>query len=311
VPYEGGDWYEQTAGVLALPAERQLTAAELAQIGGSELKLESADGKASIVEAPLYVRADALVYRFDPGESANVELYASRLGEPFEGATIELVADPSQLQPEPDIPVGTPPDAVRFPGSVVTGAGGIAEVQLEASDPNVPAGPPRRGIDGQVYGVRAKLAEDPGFPADQWNFVSVLVWGGFQPDDPPTWNGSLEPIFQQYANLYPIMGDVLDLSSYADVCANRKLLLLAFELDPADPNSMPVTRDLSSAKRAAILAWLNNLGPDGKPLLGVPNAAAPAQAEAAATAERPALDLSRGGKAAAAARRLILQGEDR
>ena len=31
---------------------------------------------------------------------------------------------------------------------------------------------------------------------------------------------------------------------------------------------MPVTRDLSAAKRAAILSWLSSPGPDGKPLLG-------------------------------------------
>lgn len=31
---------------------------------------------------------------------------------------------------------------------------------------------------------------------------------------------------------------------------------------------MPVTRDLSSAKRSAILSWLGSPGPDGNPLLG-------------------------------------------
>jgi hypothetical protein len=60
------------------------------------------------------------------------------------------------------------------------------------------------------------------------------------------------------------------MASYDAVCANAKLLMLAFSLDRADPNSMPVTRDLSEAKRKAILSWLLNVGEDGKPLLGAP-----------------------------------------
>ena len=66
------------------------------------------------------------------------------------------------------------------------------------------------------------------------------------------------------------MDDFLDLADYEAVCANRELLAYAFDLDVTDPNSMPVTRDLSSGKRAAILRWLNEPGPDGKPLLGTP-----------------------------------------
>ena len=85
----------------------------------------------------------------------------------------------------------------------------------------------------------------------------------------PTWY-DLQPIFQQYANLYPVMDRLVNLASYEDIAANARLLAFAFGLPPHDPNHMPVTRDLSQGKRAAILRWLARPGPDGKPRLGQP-----------------------------------------
>src|SRR4029077_18841156 len=73
-----------------------------------------------------------------------------------------------------------------------------------------------------------------------------------------------------YANLYPIMGRLLNLASYEAVAAHASLLAFAFGLPAEDPNHMPVTRDLSPGKRAAILQWLGEPGPDGKPRLGQP-----------------------------------------
>jgi hypothetical protein len=129
---------------------------------------------------------------------------------------------------------------------------------------------------------------------------------------PPTWLGSIEPILRQYANLYPVMERFLDLGSYESVCENIRLLTLAFGLDPSDPNSMPVTRDLSAAKRAAILRWLTERGEDGKPRKGTPAQAAATVTELARPGglppgARPAAPPSQGGKAAAASRRLIAQ----
>jgi hypothetical protein len=106
----------------------------------------------------------------------------------------------------------------------------------------------------------------------------------------------------------------LDLGNYESVCAHLPLLTLAFGLNPADPNSMPVTRDLSTAKRAAILRWLTDTAADGKPRLG--------DAERAVARPAPPADISPGspapgayqmtppslgGKASAASRRLVAQ----
>lgn len=309
VDYRGDDqWYEHTAGVAEIPADRSLTAAELAAIADSSLALmlsSMVTGRA-ISEAPggVVVTPDQHVFRLDPGDTARVRLTATRYGRPYPGAVIALSDYPDMLQTQvekgwPD--VDTPLSALRYPARVETDDAGLAEVRIVASAP----GNPRGYIDGQVYGVAPALLETIGstYPFDPWCFVSVLVADAFTADDPPTWWGSLQPIFQQYANLYPVMDRFLDLADYESVCANRDLLALAFSLGPDDPNSMPVTRDLSRAKREAILAWLKTPGPDGKPLEGTRRPSPVVRREHTHESARAA-SADGGGKAAAAARRV-------
>jgi hypothetical protein len=313
VAYTDPGWYEQTAGVVELPAGRRLTDQELDTLEANPLALlltPAAGGQpaVAIAESPggLYARADQFVYRLDAGEKAEVRVFATRLGRRYAGARIIAFLDPTGLQPSSQLgqapPVATPARALEFPARVVADGHGVAILHIATGDP----GNPRGFIDGQVYGVRVALEETlppaVAYPFSPWHFVSLLVFDAFHPDDPPTWHGSLQPVFQQYANLYPVMKRFLDLGSYASVRANRKLLLLAFGLEPADPNSMPATRDLSKAKRRAILRWLAaDPPPEGTAPAAAPKPmAAPAPAPAAA----PAAKLPEGGKAAAASRRL-------
>jgi hypothetical protein len=319
IAYTGGQWYESTAGVVSLPADRRLTAAELAAVAVNPLvlALTPAGGRPApaISESPLFVRADRYVFRLNPGDEAEVRLYATRFGRPYPGARIISILDASQLQggdipfSPPSPPVATPLDAIDFPARVVADADGIAILPIYATSP----GNPRRYIDGQVYGVRPMLEEtiytpSAPYPFNPWDFVSLLVWDDFEIDDSPTWYGGLQPIFQQFANLYPVMGRFLDLGSYESVVANRRLLLLAFGLRMDDPNSMPVTRDLSAAKRKAILRWLSA---DGTPPLGTQPLAEAAKRASVAESPPPAPDATvpppGGGKAAAASRRNYLQ----
>jgi hypothetical protein len=198
-----------------------------------------------------------------------------------------------------------------FPATLApTAADGTVTLPITVSDP----GNPRGYIDGQLYGVRPALVEQaPDYPTDPWNFISLHVFDDFVPDEPITWWGCLQPVFQQYANLYPVMDEFLDLSDYESVCENQALLRLAFGLDEQNPNSMPVTRDLSRSKREAILRWLDAPGPDGKPLCGRQPATPPAPPQADAL-ERDDGGVPggqpRGGKAAAAARRRSVRQAD-
>jgi hypothetical protein len=295
--YTQATWYPSTAGVAVFPPDRPLTDDELAAVAAGPLSLTAAPSggaPTAVISEPaggLFVRADQFVFRLNPGEAASAEVYATRFGQPHQGAGVLTVPVPDQLQPDSPLepgqapPVAVPADAIRYEARVVTDEQGRALLPLRARDP----GRPRGYIDGQVYALCPVLEEtvvlpgDP-YPFNQWNFVSVLVWSGFAAADPPTWYGDIEPVLRQYANLYPVMRDFLDLGDYDSVRAHAGLLAFAFGLDIGDPNSMPVSRDLSAAKRAAILHWLTKPGDDGKPLLGDP----PPPAAPAVAAGQPA-----------------------
>lgn len=317
ISYTEKGWYERTAGIAELPADRRLTTEELTAIATNPLALllpgPGNRPTPAISEAPggLDVRADQFVFRLNPGDQVEVRLFATRFGQPYVGAQILLNPDPSGLQGGPTDPA-IPVDAIDFPPRVVAGADGVATVAIRGHDPRNP----RRYVDGQVYGVRPVLEEvvasGANYPFNPWNFISLLLFDDFHADEPPTWWGSLQPIFQQYANLYPVMDRFLNLADYESVCTNRQLLLLAFGLEPEHPNAMPVTRDLSAAKRQAILRWLKETDQDGKPLLGTPPPARVAVAAESAVAPSPSiqdahLEHPQGGKAAAASRRLALR----
>jgi hypothetical protein len=280
------------------------------------------------------VRADRYVFRASPGDTVTMQAYATVYGAPVaQGTVISFAADNSQLQPGNLInpldvpPVGTPLSAIGYadppaPPTVYTAAtdaNGVATLSLPMQNPGTPRWFKQGsdfGIDGQVYGVRPAFqnAADNGV-INPWNFVSILLWSAYQTQTPvPTWYGDLQPIFQQYANLYPVMNRFLNLADYDDVVANRRLLQLAFGLNPDDPNSMPVTRDLSPAKRQAILTWLAQAVP---PLGTPPPETAPTKTAtvyaqdathapaAAAPSAVPAAPTPPRGKASAVARRLV------
>lgn len=314
-------WYETTAGVVVLP----LSDSQLQSIAANPLTI-SGGSNLSIAEwsSGVFVRADTFVYRMSPGDTVPISACAMQWGNPLVGASIGFSLDPSQLQstatggfpfiaPGPN--VATPVNVLTHanvpvsttPPAVTTDSNGRGVLTLGAADPgNVRwfNNGQDYGIDGQVYGVRPAFT-DPSLntgPVNQWNFVSFLVWSGFTASDPVTWR-DLAPIFQQYANLYPVMNRFLNLGDYDQVVANAGLLQLAFGLNPADPNSMPATRDLSPAKRNAILSWLANPAyPKGQPSPVVAAARPPAPAPGPVSKT-----ILQGGKSAAAARRLVLQ----
>jgi hypothetical protein len=328
--YTDSAWYPTTAGIAVFPPDRPLTDDELAVVDAGPLSLVAMvpGGQPTVAisepAAGLFVRADQFVFRLDAGQTGTADLYATRFGRPYAGAGVITVPVPGQLQPDSPLtpgqapPVAVPAGAVRFPVRVVTDARGRARLRMSTGDP----GRPRDYIDGQVYALCPVLEDtiavpgDP-YPYNQWNFISLRLWSGFTPGEPPTWYGDIEPVLRQYANLYPVMRDFLDLGDYESVCAHAKRLAFAFGLDIDDPDSMPVTRDLSAAKRTTILRWLSEPGEDGKPLLGEPpQAAGPVPASTVPAATVPAgpgtastgpaggqTPPHHGGKASAASRR--------
>jgi hypothetical protein len=237
-------FYRSQAGILSA----KLTPPQLDAARQNPLSLRDAGGTVLLAEDSLgrWLRADEFVFRMSPGDRAPVSFHATSFGQQADGVEISM-----QYAPLGPPPVSVPESALTFAESVTTGPDGRAELELEASDP----GNPRRFIDGQVYGVAYGWGGNQAVA--QGNQLSALVFNEYQAPDEPTWVADVQPILQQYANLYPIMRDVLDLSDYADVAQHHwRSLSLAMCLPEADPNYMPVTRDLSPAKRDMIVGWL-------------------------------------------------------
>jgi hypothetical protein len=282
VGYQQPDWYKQTAGV----QEFDYTANSwcVANIEKFPLLLLSPQANNSykvLVQESLgglYVRADTYVYRLDPKQSKTVDLYTTQYGKPISAAISfapnnNMIGNAGPANVEvPDI--GTPADGVSYASSMTTDANGKARLELTAGVMNPVT--PRGYIAGQVYGVGYQLTQQPAQTImNAWNFISVLVFSPVDRPAQPTWYRDIQPILQQYANLYPIMSKhLVRLGDYDSVVKHLDILKLAFSLPIGDPNHMPVTRDLSAADRAMILQWMTSPGQDGLPLKGEPATAA-------------------------------------
>jgi hypothetical protein len=304
IPYRTqAGWYERTAGIVEVPAGRALSPEEQQLVETRPLTVISdraAQHRRLLREEATHVRADMFVARMNAGDSVEIQFQAASLGRPLAGASLRLQHELVHDQ----FPVA----GLTFPEEVLCDAAGKATVTLRASDPGAVRfffsdddgngeADRRVHVDGQVYRVVYSADNEPGWNPS--NFLSVLVWNVFVPDEPPTWHGSLKPVFVQYGNLYPFMttrgrgpnaNPWLDMADYEQVAEddNRQKIIQVFELAETHPHYMPVTRDLSRSKREAILRWLRNLGPDGKPLAGTPPPPAPPGDHAAVPSAAPA-----------------------
>lgn len=303
VPYRTPGWYQETAGVVDFAYGKDPWLCE--HIAQSPLMLvqRQSEGLRVLVRETaggLYARADAHVFRLDPGASATVDYHATRYGRPtaltlalsFDDTIIGGAGTGATLNAErwPVPAVGVPTEAIAFPASLAIPKSGRARLRIRAARKG--PGRPRGYLDGQVYGIGQTIADaPPGYLQKPLDFVSVLIWDAWRVPDKPTWHRDIRPIFEQYGNLYPIMSrHLVDLGDYDSVVRHLRALVHSFALPVADPNSMPVSRDLSANKRAGILKWLTTPGPDGLPLRGEPAAyrAPPPPRYAAPPPQKPA-----------------------
>ena len=259
--YASSGWYDQTAGIVSF----SLDAAQLQQASQTPIGIQRA-GQTVLAEAPdgSWLRADNFVFRLNPGDHANATFHSTKFGRPVAHQQITLAYDASSMdgqRVQGPIPgplcVGTPQSALTFPTSITTGPDGTAELALHAGDP----GQPRSYVDGQVYGVTYAMgntAPPYGSVGNPSLTLNALVWSGYAAPKHPTWQHDVQPIFQQYANLYPVMKPIVDLSDYHSVVAKAAAIKRVFSVPMTDPRYMPVTRDLSRARREMILKWLDH-----------------------------------------------------
>ena len=285
VDYRRPGWLAETSGVVALSVDvEQYEAARSRPLAlvydmpfnpGASGEGEGL-GVVAIRETTggLFVGAEPIVVRLDAGDTAEVNMWATRYGASVEGHEIRLrqlgrVPDQGgagrpdpHVDPIPIPDMGFPESALSFPAAVPVD--GATSVTLMSSDP----GNPRGYVDGQVYLVDYRLPGQGNNSKQPFDFVVVHVRDAYTVPTQPDWDNDVLPILTQFSNLYPIMSrGFIDLTDKDVVIGNRVLLTIAFARPITDPNHMPVTRDLSGPKRQTLLNFLAaaDLSADGAP----------------------------------------------
>ena len=120
-------------------------------------------------------------------------------------------------------------------------------------------------LDGQIYYFYYCVDYPSGSECiNDWSVTPqayFLALGRIDRDEavPPTWVDDVGPILAQFAQVAPIMKKILDLGNYTEVVLRRKMMKKSMEdVDFEGAGYMPISRDLSTAKRKMILQWLQN-----------------------------------------------------
>jgi hypothetical protein len=247
----------------AFVQELDIPAAILPTLGSTPIGI-IADGVVVATENPTgaYINADQYVFRLNPGDEEKVTIWANTFETPAANVKVTLQRDDSGLQPVGKAKVGTPKGGVAFsPKSAKTGPDGRATFTITGGNPKNARKVYK--IDGQVYGITwdwsANSIPDPNA------FLSVKVFDTKPLPAAPTWWGDVFPILIQYAYLYPAMQQIFELDDYTQVVAHATQIIGRLNLPENNPGMMPITRELSAAKKAILLKWAGDPAhPQGK-----------------------------------------------
>lgn len=274
IPYQTSDWLFKTGGIHAASLRpEELDLIKKHPLGLIQI-LEDNTAKVLVRESidGLFIRADEFLQRVEPTETAEIVLFASCYGKPLPNTSVRInfsfpnnnnggggtgSNSPQAKSPWTDLPR----EALKnLPLTLTTDVAGKVNLSIETQDP----GNPRGYIDGQIYTVQYSLEGQANSQKQALDAIYLLLFDSYSIPEQPTWLQHIQPIFQQYGNLYPIMSQrLVDLGDYDSVRQHRAILDLSFSLDIHNSNSMPVTRDLSQAKRLTILRWLREQYADG------------------------------------------------
>ena len=296
IPYLEEDWITRTGGIVDL----ELVSDQFERLQTSKLLLARLDDKSTssasyevceilpslrqsdyvqllLEEIEFFIRPmDYYVYRLQKTftESAMVDLYITQFGKPAGNMTVRLTRN--GLEPIPMS--GVSPNSYEAQSN----EGGIATFNFSITE-TIPF--PRRTTDGEVVDVDGQVykflynatvndtcssesvAPQPrgqfAFCSNALTFLAFTDPSELGYTQPYNWVDHIQPIFEQYYRLYPVMANILNMSNYTDVTLpyNVDLLRLALSQDFMAPGYMPVTRDLSPFKQNVIMDWLNNNTP--------------------------------------------------
>lgn len=251
------------------------------------LQLTDGQGNATvcIMEAPLglEVRAEQFTFRLDPNDEhanhAETLFYATQYGKPIANPKLSLTVNtptadvgdcpdsvPADTTPQAAIPVNNvPAQAIRLKIHEDPVANQAGKVRVSVHGPDF-FGTPREYLDGQLFSIAYNFGGNNQAVQQQFDCLATLLFSTFKAPAKPTW-ADVQPILQQYANLYPVMSQGLfDFSKQEQADANAFIMHFVFNKHIDDPDYMPVTRDLSASKRKMLLDYFAGVMKSSKPI---------------------------------------------
>ena len=242
-------------------------------------------------EIEFFIRPmDYYVYRLqrDFTDSAMVDFYVTQFGKPAGNVTVHLARSLNNYDLDPLPKNGVSPNSYEAQSNET----GIATFTFSITEtipfPRLTTNGKVVDIDGQAYHFLYSATEHDKCTSERYkvcakkhmvqfascsNALSFLAFtdpSELKYTRPYNWVDHIQPIFEQYSRLYPVMAKILDLSNYTDVTLpyNVDLLRLALSQDFMAPGYMPATRDLSPFKQKVIREWLKNTLYDSSSLAG-------------------------------------------
>ncbi|MCM8537772.1 MAG: hypothetical protein NE334_17655 [Lentisphaeraceae bacterium] len=263
----GADFALNKAGLINVKVNADVSKKRLGLVqennGVSTLLLvENADG--------YFMRADRFVYRMNPGydtsavmdmgSTANVDVMVYKFGEAVADEEVFLKQMSSNAATSyTNQTVGTggtngiadlekPSEALIISkDSLKTDSNGRARFRLSCTDPT-----DWDGMDGQVYILKYGFSDDKlnkSYQKPKDDKVSIHVYSSN-----PTRTG--KELLLEYGEIYPVMSWLQN----EEKLQEKKGMIMNVLQQPINSVAhMPVSRDLSLAKRDKILAWLNEL----------------------------------------------------
>ena len=240
-----------------------------------------------------YVNTDAVFARLNSGESVDVDVYATRFGQPLPDKVIEFSCETRDWTENANVPerplFGPPASRKKIQGT--TDRHGVAKIHIEAANEKIVGLPEGRiPLDSQVYFLQGPWKDSGGLGWRLWNttqipvdgsppvvigggqqgggVISVLVFNTTTVPDKPDWTRDVEPILRLYAGLYPAMNSRIDLTDEHVLRQYAQILHLFMKLPFNHPGYMPLTRDLSKNRAAIVTRGLEQVSKEqtGKPL---------------------------------------------
>lgn len=225
-----------------------------------------------------YLRANQFVFRMNPGipttpdfprgATAAVEIHALQWGNPVPDKTriaVTMMSSDVALKYTSNTTgtggtrgiknVSVPQNALKvngqpFPATVETTQGGVARFTLTCTPP----GAPRIYVNGQVYFLNYGFADasiSTGYNQPPDDILSVLVYDQAAGPAGPE-------ILAKFGRLYKIMSFLTDQAKIEQIDL-RNMIKLLLEKPFTEIVHMPVSRDISEAERAKVIAWINTL----------------------------------------------------